>query len=103
MSYGRGRNNDDARGFAVGMIVGALLGAGAALLFAPASGDDTRRLLRRKARRLSDRGGAAIGHIAEDAERTARQLARRGRKAAMRARSAAEELIEEGRRSSWRS
>ncbi len=104
MYYGRGRDADDSKGFAVGIIVGAMLGAAAALLFAPASGDETRRVLRRKAHRISERSGAVMGHVAEDAERAARQLARRGRKAAMRARDAAEELIDEGRRQTgWRS
>lgn len=104
MSYWREQDSDNSKGFALGMIVGALLGASAALLLAPASGDETRRVLRRKAGRLSERGGNTLGHVAEDAERAARQLARRGRKAAIRARDAAEALIDQGRRpSTWRS
>ena len=104
MSDWGNRDADNTKGFALGMIVGALLGAGAALLLAPASGDETRRVLRRNARRLSARGSNTLGHVAEDAERAARQLARRGRKAAIRARDAAEALIDEGRRhSTWRS
>ena len=48
--------NDDnapARPFAAGLVIGALLGAGLALLFAPQSGADTRRLIRKKAKRLA--------------------------------------------------
>jgi gas vesicle protein len=42
-----------ARPFAAGLIIGGLLGAGLALLFAPQSGSETRRLLRRRARKLA--------------------------------------------------
>ena len=42
-----------ARTFAAGLVIGALIGAGVALLFAPQSGEDTRRLIRRKAKRLA--------------------------------------------------
>lgn len=45
--------HDTGRGFAAGLLLGALIGAGVALLFAPQSGEDTRRLLRRRARRLA--------------------------------------------------
>ena len=104
MSYGREQDSDNSNGFTFGIIVGALIGASAALLLAPASGDETRRVLRRKAHRLSERGGHTLGHVAEDAERAARQLARRSRKAAVRARDAAEALIDQGRRQTmWRS
>ncbi len=79
MSYWRDRDADKTQGFAVGILVGAMLGAAAALLFAPASGDETRRVLRRKASRLSARSREALGNVAEDAERAARRLARRAR------------------------
>ncbi len=42
-----------ARTFAAGLIIGALIGAGVALLIAPQSGEETRRFLRRRARRLA--------------------------------------------------
>jgi gas vesicle protein len=40
--------------FTAGLLIGALVGAGVALLFAPQSGQDTRRLIRRKAKRIAD-------------------------------------------------
>jgi len=43
-----------ARTFTAGLILGALVGAGLALLLAPQSGADTRRSLVRRARRLAD-------------------------------------------------
>jgi gas vesicle protein len=46
--------NGRARTFAAGLILGALVGAGLALLLAPQSGADTRRDLARRARRLAD-------------------------------------------------
>lgn len=42
-----------ARTFTAGLLIGALIGAGVALLFAPHSGEETRRLIRRKAKRLA--------------------------------------------------
>ena len=92
------KRRDSSSGFAVGLIVGALLGGAAALLWAPASGDETRKVLRRNARRLSERGRDALGEISDDAERAARRLARQGRKYAARTRDAAGDLIDESRR-----
>lgn len=42
----------------IGMVIGAVIGAGVALLVAPGSGADTRRLLSRNASRL--RTGAGV-------------------------------------------
>lgn len=67
-----------AQGFGVGLLIGALVGAGAALLLAPASGDETRKLLRRGARRVYARGGEVLNDTWDDAERRARRLAKRG-------------------------
>ncbi len=44
---------DMGKGFAAGLLLGALIGAGVALLFAPQSGEETRRLIRRRARRFA--------------------------------------------------
>ncbi len=41
------------RTFAAGLLIGALVGAGIALLLAPTSGEETRRLIARRARRLA--------------------------------------------------
>jgi gas vesicle protein len=42
----------------VGMIIGAVLGAGIALLFAPQSGSEVRRSIARRARSMGSGGGA---------------------------------------------
>ncbi len=46
--------NGGLRTFAAGMLIGALVGAGIALLLAPSSGEETRRMIARRARRLAD-------------------------------------------------
>jgi gas vesicle protein len=46
-------NGGDGRSFAAGLLLGALIGAGVALLFAPQTGEDTRRLIRKRARRFA--------------------------------------------------
>ena len=48
-----GDDNGNARPFAAGLILGALIGAGVALLFAPQSGGETRRIIRKRARHLA--------------------------------------------------
>ena len=45
--------HDTGKGFAAGLLLGALIGAGVALLFAPQSGEDTRRLIRKRAKRFA--------------------------------------------------
>jgi gas vesicle protein len=67
--------------FLAGILVGAAVGAGVALLLAPASGQQTRRALRRKARAISR--DAAGGWVS--ARQEARQLLR-DKKAALRER-----------------
>src|SRR3954454_7862035 len=47
-------------GFAAGLVVGALLGASVALLFAPERGDRTRRSVRRRLGRLREETGEGL-------------------------------------------
>ena len=64
-------------GFAVGVIFGAFLGAGIALLFAPERGDKTRRRIRRRLRGLRDEAGDQLERAGK---RTGRDLLRRRRR-----------------------
>lgn len=48
-----GSDEGNARPFAAGLILGALIGAGVALLFAPQSGAETRRIIRKRAKHLA--------------------------------------------------
>jgi gas vesicle protein len=50
----RERGDSGLRTFAAGLAIGALVGAGIALLLAPTSGEETRRLIARRARRLAE-------------------------------------------------
>jgi gas vesicle protein len=55
------KNVPDARNagmLGVGMIIGAVIGAGAALLFAPQAGWETRRVISRRARSMGSGAGA---------------------------------------------
>jgi gas vesicle protein len=49
----RESGNSGVRTFAAGLLIGALVGAGIALLVAPSSGEETRRMIARRARRLA--------------------------------------------------
>ena len=64
-------------GFAVGVVFGAFLGAGIALLFAPERGEKTRRRLRHRLRSLRDEAG---DHLERVGKRTGRDLLRRRRR-----------------------
>jgi gas vesicle protein len=52
------------------MIVGVGLGAVLALIFAPQSGDKTRRQLEEQAREWANQGEDAVGQAAQDIQKT---------------------------------
>ena len=62
------------RNFLAGLAVGALLGAGVALLFAPDRGVNTRRRLGRRIRKLRDRSGSSVSELKERLSRELRRL-----------------------------
>lgn len=70
-------------------LLGAAVGAGLALLWAPQAGDDTRRELRRGARRLKRRAR----DLAESGKDLVDDLQRQGKSMARDARSALEERL----------
>ena len=53
-----------------GFLLGAVVGAGIALLLAPSPGGDTRRKLGETARRLGSRASDLIGHGGEEDQET---------------------------------
>lgn len=71
----------DSASFLTGVLLGAAIGAGVALLFAPGSGEETRRLVRRKARSLSRDAGEGYLSVRDETRKAIRE-----KKEALRAR-----------------
>ena len=67
-------------GFLSGFVLGALAGAGVALLLAPERGDVTRRRIRKKFRDVSSDAREQIDDWKDDAERELRRRQRQLRK-----------------------
>jgi gas vesicle protein len=66
MSESNGNNQSPVGGYLTAVAIGALVGAGIALLYAPYSGKETRKLLKRRAGQLKNRAADVI----EDAKET---------------------------------
>jgi hypothetical protein len=66
--------------FTAGLMLGVALGAGVALLLAPRPGDETRKLLGRRARRLGDRVADRVDDLRDDIRRSARKGEKRLRR-----------------------
>jgi hypothetical protein len=80
--------------FGAGIAIGALLGAGTALLLAPATGFETRVRLARTARRASDRVADRVGDLGETVRRGASRGKQRVARGVVRSRWAAEDAWE---------
>ena len=76
-----------------GLLVGAFVGASAALLLAPQSGRETRTAIRRRARFARHRAGDAWTQLADELAAVARRGRRRARRAMRRARWRASDVI----------
>ena len=74
----------------LGVIAGALVGAGVALLLAPQSGEETRERIADRARRLGGRADASWDDLRDEL----RRLRRRSRRAATRGRWKVEDLLD---------
>ncbi|MEE9208590.1 MAG: YtxH domain-containing protein [Gemmatimonadota bacterium] len=79
----------EARGLVAGILIGVLVGAAAALLTAPQSGQRTRRLIARRAEDWTDAAGQSLETATDEARRLTDRAARDARRAARRARAAA--------------
>jgi YtxH-like protein len=84
--------------FGAGVALGALLGAGAALLYAPQSGEETREMLGERAQRFGGRIGERIGDARGDLGWYMRRGRRKVRRGAERGRWAGEDLADRIRR-----
>ena len=76
-----------------GLLVGALVGASAALLLAPQSGRETRTLIRRRARFARHQASDAWADLADEVAALARRGRTRARRAMRRARWRASDVI----------
>ena len=76
-----------------GLLIGAALGVGATLLFAPGSGLETRSAIRRHARVAGHRATDAFGELADELAAVARRGRRRAQRALRRARWRASDVI----------
>jgi len=96
----RGRSYDESRDwagvgmFGAGILVGALLGAGVALLYAPQSGIETRLDVRRKARRLRAEAAGRWDDVSGGLRKNVRRGTKRVRRAATRARWSAADAFD---------
>lgn len=97
---------DDSRGweFFTGFLIGGVVGAAAALLFAPQSGEETREMIRERGIELEGRAGEYAGtarrraeELAVDARQRADDAQQRGRMILEEQRSRLEDAIEEGK------
>jgi hypothetical protein len=84
--------------FGLGLAIGAILGSGTALLFAPQSGEDARAGIGRKAREVREDVRDSWDDLRDELEYAARRGRRRLSRSATRGSWAAEDLIERGRR-----
>jgi gas vesicle protein len=69
-------NQDNATGIVLAAVVGAAVGAGVALLFAPCSGRELREWLYTRSRQLKDTASDMIEQGAATIRRTAEDLSR---------------------------
>ena len=86
--------------FGAGLAIGLAVGAGATLLFAPRSGEETRELLGLGARRLGDRAADRWDDLRDELRWLARRGRKSGRRGVTRSRWKAEDAIERRRRRS---
>ena len=84
--------------FGLGLAIGAILGSGTALLFAPQSGEEARAGIGRKAREVREDVRDSWDDLRDELEYAARRGRRRLSRGATRGSWAAEDLIERGRR-----
>ncbi len=81
-------------GFGAGLALGALIGASAALLMAPHTGEETRHILRRKGRHGARRAAMAWDDLGEELRFARDRAGRNLRRGAARRRMEAEDWLE---------
>ena len=84
--------------FGLGIALGAILGSGTALLFAPQSGEEARAGIGRRARSMREDAHDAWEDLRDELEWAGRRGRRRLSRGATRSGWAAEDLLDRGRR-----
>jgi len=84
-------------GFLAGLFIGALAGATVAMILAPQAGDETRELLRAKAREASDRVRDAAEDLAKNSPVAPSDLLARGKHIVDEARARLDAAVAEGK------
>jgi gas vesicle protein len=83
-------------GFVAGLFIGLLAGTVLAMIAAPQSGEETRDILRAKAREAADRTRDTAGDISQTVSGTTSDLIERGRSIVDQARARVDASIAEG-------
>jgi gas vesicle protein len=86
---------DGAGEFVAGLIVGGLVGAALALLFAPQSGPETRAHIRSASREIKERANETLAEAREKAEAITADARRRAEEMLNEARERADEITAE--------
>ncbi len=88
--------DSDLGSFLSGFMIGGLIGAAAALLLAPQSGEETRTIIRDKSIELKDRAADTAEEARARAEAAAAEARARAEELSQQARDRAEELRKRG-------
>jgi gas vesicle protein len=90
------RNGSDFGSFLSGFLMGGLIGAAVALLMAPQSGEETRKLIREKGIELRDQASDSLETAAADARARADELTRMAKERTAELRGRAEDIRARG-------
>ena len=71
-------NKDNAIGFGIGLLTGAVIGGAIALLYAPRSGKETRQIIKDKAMGVVDAVKEKTGEVIDTVEDAASEANRKG-------------------------
>ena len=74
-------NKDNAIGFGIGLLTGAIIGGVIALLYAPKTGKETRKLIKEKATEVVDAVKEKTGGVIDTVKEAASEASRKGQAA----------------------
>jgi gas vesicle protein len=89
-------NNGDLGSFLSGLIIGGLIGAAAALLLAPQSGEETRTIIRDKSIELKEKAVETAEEARHRAEEITAEARHKAEELAEQTRARADELVKRG-------